>query len=106
MFRRKFLDKLIVLGISIFILVSTTPTYAMTTYPGKMVSKESRWEEKDYVVMVKTEEQANNLEKEYDSAEVISSNSQNCLQENHMTSLTLILQKIMKNIMLKSEKMV
>lgn len=94
MFRRKFFDKLIALGISIFILVSTTPTYAMTTYPGKMVSKESRWAEKDYVVMVKTEEQANNLEKEYDSAEVISSNSQNCLQENHMTALTLSQQEV------------
>lgn len=84
--------KRVALGTGLIMLISTTPAYALTSHSEIIVKSsdsEGGSEEKDYLVMAKSEIQVNELEDKFDCAEVVSKNAQNYLQENYMTSLTL-----------------
>lgn len=91
MSRKKLLNRLIAIGLCVCAVMFTTTVYAEQKHPeeDKVVSEWNLPKEKDYIVMAKSENKVDDLEKEYDSADVLNVNSADCLQENHMISLTL-----------------
>ena len=91
MFRKKSGKKAAAVGLCICMAMSSVTAYALEI-PARVntgTPSEEPQEEKDYIVMTGTEKQVDALEQKYDSPDVLNDNSEECLQENQMASLTL-----------------
>ena len=91
MFKKEPVKKAAVIGLCLCMAVSSVTVYQMEVpvraVTGNQVEKPQ--EEKDYIVMAETGQQADALEEKYDSPYVMNANRGDCLQENQMASLTL-----------------
>ena len=91
MFRKEVVKKTAVIALSLCMAMSSITVYEMEAPAGAAVRSpvEEPAEEKDYIVMTGTKQQADALEQKYDSPYVMNANREDCLQENHLASLTL-----------------
>ena len=91
MFRKEAVKKTAVIALSLCMAMSSITVYQMDAPAGAAVRSPVKEpaEEKDYIVMTETEQQADALEQKYDSPYVVNANREDCLQENQMASLTL-----------------
>ncbi|MBO5072889.1 MAG: S8 family serine peptidase [Eubacterium sp.] len=91
MYRKKTFSKIAALGLSVCMAMSATTIHASVP-PSEKVSQNTDvmpQNEKDYIVMTRTEQQADALEQKYDSPDILNTNGEDCLQENQMASVTL-----------------
>ena len=95
MLRNEAVKKTTVIALSLCMAASSVTVCQMEVPVGAAtgIQAEKPAKEKDYIVMTKTEQQANILEDEYDSPYVTNANREDCLLENQMASLTLTKQE-------------
>ena len=98
MFRKNLFSKIAALGLSACMAMSAAPIQAAVPPTEKVtqIYNENLQDEKDYIVMTGTEQQAAALEQKYDSPDVLNTNGEDCLQENQMASVTLTDQEAKK----------
>lgn len=95
MLRNEAVKKTTVIALSLCMAASSVTVCQMEVPVGAAtgIQAEKPAKEKDYIVMTRTEQQANILEDEYDSPYVTNANREDCLLENQMASLTLTKQE-------------
>ncbi len=91
MYRKKTFSKIAALGLSVCMAMSATTIHASVppSEKGSQNTDVMPQNEKDYIVMTRTEQQADALEQKYDSPDILNTNGEDCLQENQMASVTL-----------------
>ena len=96
MLRNEAVKKTTVIALSLCMAASSVTVCQMEVPVGAAtgIQAEKPAKEKDYIVMTRTEQQANILENEYDSPYVTNANREDCLLENQMASLTLTKQEV------------